>query len=109
MGVSRVEKGELSHRDEATIQAAPSKSLAPYSLFVVSYSQAMKGESLLLASGVSCALMSLPRSIGSGCGVCLRVPRHDRHRAEDILSVAGVAVSAVHDFTFGPLHGGGGG
>ena len=78
-----------------------SKAMGAYSLFVVSSSQAVRGESLLLGNGLSCALMSLPRSLGSGCGVCLRVVKEDRSRTEEVLALAGIEVLSVHDFSFG--------
>ena len=67
-------------------------------LFVLaSASQALKGEAAVRAAGVQCALIPVPRTLTSQCGVCLRVPAGDRTAAETILAASGTAISSVHE------------
>lgn len=67
-------------------------------LFVLaSPAQGIKSEAALRAAGVTCSLISIPRSISSECGVCLRVPAGERARAEEILASTGTKISATHE------------
>ena len=66
-------------------------------LLVPSPSYAIKGEAALARAGVPCALIPVPRTLSSQCGVCLRVLLGDRERAAQALEAAAVPVSAVHD------------
>jgi hypothetical protein len=67
-------------------------------LFVLaSASQGVKAEAALRAAGVACALIPVPRSLSSQCGVCLRVPGMKRDQAEAILARTGTAISATHE------------
>jgi len=69
-----------------------------HSLFLVpSASHAVKGEAALQKAGIGCALIPVPRTLSSQCGVCLRVGLADRRRAEKVLAAAEVMISAVHD------------
>jgi Protein of unknown function (DUF3343) len=67
-------------------------------LFVVPSAQAVRGEAALIGAGISCALIPVPRTLTSECGVCLRVGAEDRETAGKALNVAGIEVSATHDF-----------
>jgi histidinol-phosphate/aromatic aminotransferase/cobyric acid decarboxylase-like protein len=70
----------------------------PYALFVLaSAGKGLKAEAALRAAGVEAALMAVPRSVGSQCGVCLRVAVRQRKTAEELLAETGVAISAVHE------------
>jgi len=67
-------------------------------LFVfASASKAVKAEAALRKAGVPCALVPLPRTLGSQCGVCLRVAAGDRQRAEEVLSQSAMPVMATYD------------
>ncbi len=68
-----------------------------HALFVVPSAQALKGEAALRAAGIPCALIPVPRTLTSECGVCLRVPAGHREEAGDALRSAGIEVTAVHD------------
>lgn len=70
-----------------------------YTVFILpSVSHAMKGEKALTRAGIANKLIPTPRSLSSKCGVCLRVDPADRDRAREVLTAAGVEISAVHDF-----------
>lgn len=67
-------------------------------LFVLaSASQGIKGDAALRAAGIECALIPVPRTLTSQCGVCLRVAAADRAVAETVLAESGMAVAAVHE------------
>ena len=58
---------------------------------------ALSAESLLKDMGVPVVPIPAPRSLGSLCGIALRLEREDEERAGDLLSAAGVAVTARAD------------
>jgi hypothetical protein len=67
-------------------------------LFVLaSASQGIKAETALRAAGIQAALIPVPRTLSSTCGVCLRVAGPDRESAETVLSDSRIDVSAVHE------------
>ena len=67
-------------------------------LFVLaSASQGIKAEAALRAAGVMCALIPVPRTLSSQCGVCLRVPSAEHAQAEAVLTRTGTAISATHE------------
>jgi hypothetical protein len=66
-------------------------------LVLASASQGIKAEAALRAAGVTCALIPLPRSLSSQCGVCLRVPGAERTQAEAVLARTGTVISATHE------------
>ena len=75
-----------------------SSSAGPYRLYLVaSASHAIKGESALTRAGIPCALIPVPRTISSQCGVCLRVEFGLGDRAGEALEGAGVPISGTHD------------
>ncbi|MBN1628862.1 MAG: DUF3343 domain-containing protein [Thermoleophilia bacterium] len=77
-----------------------SRSGATHTIFLVpSASHATKGETALLRAGVACALIPVPRTLSSQCGVCLRVDLGARAGAAQVLAAAGVRVDAIHDLT----------
>ena len=74
-----------------------------HTLFLVpSASHAVKGESALNRAGIPCALIPVPRTLSSQCGVCLRVSLGERGRAEEAIASAGVKISAIHDLKMRP-------
>ena len=73
-------------------------SLAEHTIFLVpSASHATKGEAALVRAGIACALIPVPRTLSSQCGVCLRVDLGARTTAAELLAASGVRVDAVHD------------
>jgi Protein of unknown function (DUF3343) len=78
--------------------SAPTQSV----LFVLSAAHAIKGEAAVRRAGIRCALVPVPRTLSSQCGVCLRVSRGDRVRTEEILALMGVEITAIHDLTTRP-------
>jgi hypothetical protein len=67
-------------------------------LFVLySATQALRAEASLRAAGVECAIIPIPRTLSSQCGVCLRVHIGDRLVAETILTESGTPISAIHE------------
>jgi hypothetical protein len=67
-------------------------------LFVLaSPAQGIKSEAALRAAGITGVLTSIPRSVSSECGVCLRVPVGERARAEEVLASTGIKISAIHE------------
>ena len=71
-------------------------------LLVLSASQAIRGEAAVRRAGIGCALVPVPRTLSSQCGVCLRVNRGDRERAEQILAQMGVEISATYNLSMSP-------
>lgn len=71
-------------------------------LLVLSASQAIKGEAAVRRAGIACALVPVPRTLSSQCGVCLRVGLGDCGRAQEILALVGVEISATCDLTVSP-------
>lgn len=71
-----------------------------HTIFVVpSASHATKGEAALGRAGVACALIPVPRTLSSQCGVCLRVDSSAREVAAEVLVAAQVRLDAIHDIT----------
>jgi hypothetical protein len=67
-------------------------------LFVLaSAAQGIRAEAALRAAGVTCALIPVPRTLSSQCGVCLRVPGKERGQAESVLARTGTAITATHE------------
>jgi hypothetical protein len=55
-------------------------------VLVESFGRALQAESLLLAAGIPCRLVPVPRHLSSDCGVCLRFGSDFQTRVEEILS-----------------------
>lgn len=69
-----------------------------HTLFLVpSANHAVQGEQALLRARIECRLLPVPRQVSSQCGVCLRVDWAERHRAGEVLGVAGTVVEGTHD------------
>jgi len=69
-----------------------------YRLYLVpSASYAIKGENALIQAGIPCALIPVPRTISSQCGVCLRVDFDLGYRAGEVLERADVRISGTRD------------
>jgi len=56
----------------------------------------VRAEKVLLAAGVKCKLIPVPRQLSSECGVCLLVGCEDKERASAALKAATVAFSGMH-------------
>lgn len=81
--------------DEESFLSEPSPT---HTLFrVPSANHAVQGEQALMRAGIRCRLIPVPRRLSSQCGVCLRVGREDRHRAEEVLTAAGTVIEGMHD------------
>ncbi len=78
--------------------SAPTNSV----LLVLSASQAIKGEAALVRAGITCALVPVPRTLSSQCGVCLRVCLGDCGRAQEILALLGVEIFETYDVAMTP-------
>jgi hypothetical protein len=57
---------------------------------------AIKAERCLLDAKVSVSVMPLPESIGSGCGIALRLDSESLRLAADILRECSVSISAIY-------------
>ena len=71
-------------------------------LLVLSASHVIKAEAAVRRAGNFCALVPLPRTLSSECGVCLQVSPDDRVRTEEILALMGVEITATHDVAIRP-------
>jgi Putative Se/S carrier protein-like len=78
--------------------SAPTQSV----LLVLSAAHGIKTEAAVRRAGITCALVPVPRTLSSQCGVCLRVSLGDRVRTEEILVLMGVEITAIHDLTMRP-------
>ncbi|MGQ9561330.1 MAG: DUF3343 domain-containing protein [Candidatus Oleimicrobiaceae bacterium] len=66
-------------------------------LLFPSVSHVLRAESLLKAKGVRCTLIPVPRTVGSDCGVCIRVAPKDADMAAAALREGGVTVFGRHE------------
>jgi len=66
-------------------------------LLVYSTSHALRAEKLLARAGIDCKLIPVPRELSSDCGVCVRVGREERLRAEQVLEDAELEIEGVHN------------
>lgn len=57
---------------------------------------AINGERLLLAGGVTVKVMALPASLGAGCGLCLRVPSDDLDASRRVLEELAISPQAIY-------------
>jgi hypothetical protein len=55
-------------------------------VLVESFGRALQAERLLLAAGIPCRLVPVPRHLSSDCGVCLRFGRDFQDRVQEILA-----------------------
>jgi len=65
-------------------------------ILVYSTSHALRAEKLLKEAGIECRLTPVPRRLSSDCGICVRIDRADRDRAERVLDKA-VGIEGIHD------------
>ncbi len=56
---------------------------------------ALGGEKALIEAGVTVRVMPRPSALGEGCGICLRIDREDRAKAEIVLRSGGIGVEAL--------------
>jgi hypothetical protein len=66
-------------------------------LLVYSTSHALRAEKVLARAGIDCKLIPVPRELSSDCGVCVRVGREERLRAEQVLEDAELEIEGVHN------------
>jgi hypothetical protein len=72
--------------------------MSDYSVILVySTSHALRLEKALRAESVESKLVPVPRQLSSDCGVCVRVARGDRERAEKVLQAVGMDTQGVYD------------
>jgi hypothetical protein len=55
----------------------------------------MRAESLLLAAGLRCKLIPVPRELSSDCGVALRFDWQDQRKVQGLLEQAGLEVEGI--------------
>lgn len=65
-------------------------------ILVPSTSHAIRAEKVLLAAGIPCKMIPVPRHISSDCGVCVRVRRADAEAARRTLEIARLEIEDVH-------------
>ncbi len=63
---------------------------------VYTTSQAIKLEKALLAAGVDCSLVPVPRQLSSDCGVCVRFHRENTEEVQRILEVSRIEIRGIH-------------
>ncbi len=66
-------------------------------VLVYSTSHALKAERILQGMEVECKLIPVPRHLSSDCGVCVRIERADRQKADQALRAAGMEIEGIHD------------
>jgi hypothetical protein len=66
-------------------------------ILVASTNRALRAEKILKDSGLSCSLIPVPRTLSSDCGVCVRIERADRARAEEAMAAAGLSFDEIHE------------
>jgi hypothetical protein len=64
-------------------------------VLVPSTSHAIKGEKLLLQSGLTVKLIPTPRQLSSDCGMSLRFAWAERERVEELLREKGILIDRV--------------
>jgi hypothetical protein len=69
----------------------------PYSVVLFhTNSSALRAEKVLIKEQVSNKLIPTPREFSSDCGIALRFPQNEESRVRELLSSAGVEISAIH-------------
>ncbi len=68
-------------------------------VLVHSTSHAVRIERLLSRSGLSSKLIPVPRHLGSNCGVCLRIDRHDKEEVGRLLAEHAIEIAALEDWS----------
>jgi hypothetical protein len=63
---------------------------------VYTTSHALKLEKALIAAGIACSLIPVPRQLSSDCGVCVRFHRDDAAEVQRILEVSGIDIGGIH-------------
>ena len=66
-------------------------------VLLASTNRALRAEKILTAAGLPCSLIPVPRTLSSDCGVCVRIERADRARAEEALAAAGLSFDEIHE------------
>jgi len=59
--------------------------------------EAVKGEAALDAAGLAVKVMPRPPALGSGCGLCLRLPTAEAVLGLGTLAAAGLEPEGIHD------------
>ncbi|HDP24884.1 MAG TPA: DUF3343 domain-containing protein [Deltaproteobacteria bacterium] len=60
-----------------------------------SVNAALLAEKLLKREGIPFKVIPVPRHLSSDCGVCIRIPAHERERAKHSLA-KGVHIQGIH-------------
>lgn len=68
-------------------------------ILVFSTSHALRIERLLTQAGVASKLIPVPRTLGSNCGVCVRIPRESKEQAADILDRGDIETDGLRDYS----------
>lgn len=65
-------------------------------ILVPSISHALRAEKALMAAGIPCRLIPVPRHLSSDCGVCLRVSLGDAESAQAVLEGIRAEIEGIH-------------
>lgn len=68
-------------------------------ILVFSTSHALRIERLLATAGLPTKLIPVPRTLGSNCGVCVRIPRETKQRVAAILDGNDMETDGLRDFS----------
>ncbi len=65
--------------------------------YILFYStgQALRLEKLLLAAGVACKPVPVPRHLSSDCGICLRIAPIDGEAAQAVIAASGLDIPGL--------------
>lgn len=74
------------------------RSISIFSLSSITY--AIKAQSVLKKEGISSEVIKTPKDMGKGCGYSIRLAS-DFHRAQEILTQAGIEIKAKKQITKG--------
>ena len=67
-----------------------------------SVNQAIKAENALLKLNLDITVMPLPAEIRAGCGICLRIRRHEMPQAVEALQAADIEDPVFYTISGGP-------
>jgi hypothetical protein len=66
-------------------------------ILVYSTGQALRLEKLLLAAGVDCKPVPVPRHLSSDCGICLRIAPEDGEATQKVVAASGLDVPGLKE------------
>jgi hypothetical protein len=64
-------------------------------ILVYATGQALRLEKLLLAAGVACKPVPVPRHLSSDCGICLRIAPEDGQAAQKVVAASGLDIPGL--------------